>query len=229
MLIALRELNTQGLNYLSASVQKRAKSLSDVEQLLEGNQKEVQRLQGWAWGAAWSEPHTCTSHLLGLFLPRWFMCCRVCSAQVWVLIRRLLCETAQGTPLCLKPTTVTASPQKAKKNAQTNVLMQMQGFRVSHSFPAQLPQLRRDCAASATTNSAVPSLTVPGTVSNHADSATIAVFGFSNAPALSLLRQLSPTIAGGRTRDLSLLSAATHADAAPPAPLSAGMYRRTSP
>lgn len=115
----------QGLNYLSASVQKRAKSLSDVEQLLEENQKEVQRLHGWAWGAAWSEPHTCTSHLLGLFLPKWFMCCRMCSAQVWVLI--LFSETARDTPLCLKPTTVTASPQKAEKNAQTNVLMQMEG------------------------------------------------------------------------------------------------------
>lgn len=34
-LIALQEQNRQGLNYLSVSVQKRAKSPSDVEQLLE--------------------------------------------------------------------------------------------------------------------------------------------------------------------------------------------------
>lgn len=120
-LIALQELNMQGLNYLSASEQKRAKSPSDVEQLLEEMQKGMQRLHGWARGAAWSEPHMCTSHLLGLFLPRWFMYWRVGSAQVWVLIQRLCCETAQEPPLCLKPTTATASPEKAKKNAQTNV------------------------------------------------------------------------------------------------------------
>lgn len=40
---------------------------------------------------------------------------RVRRAQVWVLIQRLFCETAQEPPLHLKPTTVTASPQKAKK------------------------------------------------------------------------------------------------------------------
>lgn len=38
-----------------------------------------------------------------------------------VLIQRLLCETAQEPPQRLKPTTVTASPHKAKKTAQTRV------------------------------------------------------------------------------------------------------------
>lgn len=37
-------------------------------------------------------------------------------AQVWLLIQRLCCETAQEPPLCLKPTTETAkSPKKQRK------------------------------------------------------------------------------------------------------------------
>lgn len=36
-------------------------------------------------------------------------------AQVWLLIQRLCCETAQEPPLCLKPTTETAKSPKSKK------------------------------------------------------------------------------------------------------------------
>lgn len=71
---------------------------------------------------------------------------RVRRAQVWMLIQRLFCETAQEPPLHLKPTTVTASPQKAKKkNRPKNVLMQMQGVwgipQLSCSAPSTLQGL----------------------------------------------------------------------------------------
>lgn len=126
----------QGLNYLSVSVQKRAKSPSDVEQLLEEMQKGMQRLQG-GHGELQGQSLTRAYHISGTV-----------PVQVVYVLQGVECSgvgSEPEPPLCLKPTTVTASPQKAKKNAQTNVFMQMQGVwgvpQLSCSAPSNLERL----------------------------------------------------------------------------------------